>query len=398
MGVGGNVGQGSTDNTTDTKNTGTSYGTWGQNHDNQSTINYLDPDAIARQKAAYDEAIGEATGHAGESYGSASKFYGGLLGSQGYDDKTKQAASEIGNLAANEKLDEAKAAAERHAAATGNDAGSVAALTQAYGNAAQDTAQRANENQLKFFQEQQRQRELGGAGMERLLGISQAAQLGLLGQQQGLNTLRSGQTDTGTSAGTSGNTTTNEGQTHQLGSYKNQSTGAEAKDLGSSFGDILKKLFGPGSTTKPTGDTKGGGSPGGGTSPGSKTPGNPNGDPNLNPDGTTKGEADHNGLHPGDDGYGEIEPGDSVDADGNHPGDPGYNPYSDPTNELYDPSWTGEGSSPGDSVDANGNSPGDPDYDPSTDPTNPDYDPFGGGDGGDDGGGMYDPSAWEWGD
>jgi hypothetical protein len=247
-----------------------------------TNIKYLDPAAIALQKSRYGGLADTSGANAQNSYSAASGLYSSLLNSPGYDTGTKNAISAIGNAAANEKLDEGKAAAERHAAATGNDAGYTAGLSNLYGMGARDTADRANQNQLAFYQEQQRQKELGGAGMERLFGTAQGAELGALAGGNNLATLGSG-TESGGQYENSGTqygngSATNRNTMHQAGqSTQTGGTGDAANGLGNllggllgggsggkngsggGLGDLLKNLFGGGGGGQPAGAGPGGG-------------------------------------------------------------------------------------------------------------------------------------------
>lgn len=339
-------------------------------------IQYLDPNAIASQKGRYNGLLDSSAGNTADSYGKASQFYGGLLSSPGYDQGTKNAISAIGSAAANEKLDEGKAAAERHAAATGNDSGYTAGLSNLYGMGARDTADRANQNQLAFYQEAQRQKELGGAGMERLFGTAQGAQLGLLGGLNNLSTLGSG-TESGGSYQNVGSqygngSATNQNTSHQAGQTTHtggegdignainsllsggKNGGGGGGGLGNTVGDLLKKLFGggggapagmqgakqnpDGSWTLPNGNPGYGGLPYGQQNPGFTGQG---------------GYFDENGNWVDDYG-GPYDPGNNVGG-GDQPWDPyGYQGAGDPA-DWFPPEDGG--------------------YDPSLDPY---YDPFGG--------------------
>lgn len=312
-------------------------------HNGYTNINYLDPDAIAGQKGRYGSLLDKSQGDTASTFGAANQFYGGLLNSPGYDSGTKNAISAIGNAAANEKLDEGKAAAERHAAATGNDAGYTAGLSNLYGMGARDTAARANENQIAFYNEQQRQKELGGAGMERLFGTAQGAQLGLLGGLNNLSTLGSG-TESGGSYENAGSqygngSASNQNSSHQAGSSSQTGGSADAANglgnllggllgggsggsgggLGKTVGDLLKGLFG------------GGGQPGGQQGGGYK----------KNPDGSytwTNPNSGYGGLPYGEQNPGFTGQGGYFDENGNWLPD-GFNPYPDDGTNMgpFDP-------------------------------------------------------------
>lgn len=328
-------------------------------------INYLDPDAITGQKSRYGGLLDQSQGNTDSTFGAASQFYGSLLNSPGYDSGTKNAISAIGNAAANEKLDEGKAAAERHAAATGNDAGYTAGLANLYGQGARDTASRANANELAFYQEQQRQKELGGAGMERLYGTAQGAQLGLLGGLNNLSTLHSGSE--------SGGAYSNEGSQYGNGSATNRNTSHQAGQstttggsgdaangignllnsllggggsgskggLGGALGDALKSLFGGG---------KNGGQQGGSwTNPNSGYGGLPYGQQGgqFGPGFTGEnGYFDENGnwvTDPGLGNYGDLPPEDAPWDYGYEgapdPGSIDWNPWGDPEDGSYGPGY-----------------------------------------------------------
>lgn len=340
-----------------------------------TNIQYLDPNAIASQKWLYSGLLGKSQGDTADTFGKASQFYGGLLNSPGYDEGTKNAISAIGNAAANEKLDEGRANAERHAAATGNDAGYTAGLSNLYGQGAADAASRANQNQLAFYQEQQRQKELGGQGLQNLYGTAQGAQLGLLGGMNNLSTLGSGTT--------SGGQYENAGSQYGNGSATNQNTMHNASqtthtggegDAANGIGNLLQSLFGKsGSGSSGSGGGLGGalgsllgGLFGGGNSTGSllgkgladglgRMPGDPNYDPT-----TVQGVNDYNPLTTDtyDPTTGQVTHGFDPFGGGGDPGDGGY---MDPYGGDYGPQF-------------------DPTYDPSLDPY---YDPWGDGGWGD---------------
>lgn len=351
-----------------------------------TNINYLDPNAIASQKGRYNSLLDKSQGNTDSTFGAASQFYGGLLNSPGYDAGTKNAISAIGNAAANEKLDEGRAAAERHAAATGNDAGYTAGLSNLYGMGAADTASRANQNQLAFYQEQQRQKELGGAGMERLFGTAQGAQLGLLGGLNNLSTLGSGTQ--------SGGSYQNEGSQYGNGSATNQNTSHTAGqsthtggegDAANGIGNLLGGLLGGGGSGgsggglgKALGDAlKGlfGGGGGGGQQGGGGGGGQQGGWPNGGQPYTYQGNDGH--TYTNNHGVVTDETG-AVVHDPNNPNEPYWDPFEsgdpyagfgDPGDGSYgpqDPGW-------GDPGDGSYGPSFDPGYDPSLDPY---YDPF----------------------
>ena len=238
--TGTSVGSGDTNNTTNTQSqTGTqnqSYnlgntqqqggnaGTYGSN----TGINYLDPAAIAAQQGQYGAQTQQAAQNAADTYGQAYGGYSSLLNSGGYSPAVQAAMAQTANAASQQQIAQAQNAAAGHAAETGNDAGYTAGMSSATAQAANQAAERQRENTLQFAQEAERQKELGLSGMQQLTGVENAANLGLLGQAQGLNTLRSGETTAGQNTGTNFNLgsvlnqgasqglTQNQGQTNQL--------------------------------------------------------------------------------------------------------------------------------------------------------------------------------------
>ena len=387
--MGASAGKSNTDTTTENAGQSQYENSGGQEssgyNNGYTNIQYLDPSAIAGQKQYYSKLLGQSYGNTTNAFNQATGLYSSLLSSPGYDQGTKNAISAIGNAAANEKLDEGRANAERHAAATGNDAGYTAGMSNLYGMGARDTASRANENQLGFYQEAQRQKELGGAGMERLYGTAQGAQLGLLGGMNNLSSLGSGSE--------SGGSYQNEGSQYGNGSAMNNSNshqagsstqtggsgdlanglggilgalglgggGSNSKGGGNTLGDLLKNLFGGGGGSS-------GSQLGSGLRDGSgRSPSDPGYDPR-----TVQGVNDGNPstIDTYDPNTGQVtheynpDPGDVFgDPDyyepnggiyGPEPDPNWYDPYADPGDGSYGPSY-------------------DPNYDPSLDPY---YDPF----------------------
>lgn len=353
-----------------------------------TNVQYLSPQDIAAQKGRYSGLLDKSQGDTGSTFGAASQFYGGLLNSPGYDTGTKNAISAIGNAAANEKLDEGKAAAERHAAATGNDAGYTAGLSNLYGQGARDTAERANQNQLAFYQEQQRQKELGGAGTERLFGTAQGAQLGLLGGMNNLSTLGSG-TQSGGQYENSGSqygngSATNQNTMHQAG--QSTHTGGEG-DAANGLGNLLQGLFGGGSKGGSSGS---GGGLGGalGSALSSLFGGNKGGDKYATGNGQPSGQGGGPGAgqyingvwtpDPFNNGGNGMDNGHTGLIDGGGGGLPTFDPNDPSTWGEYDPYFGGNdpsGYTPYDPYADPGYDPGmyDPNYDPYNDPTfNPD--------------------------
>ena len=371
-------------------------------------INYLDPAAIAQQTQRYNRLLGTSEGNVGDAWGKTTGFYGGMLNSQGYSPEEKQAMAQTANAAADEKLAEAKNAAASHAALTGNDAGYQTGMNDAYSSAARDAGERMRENIIQFANEAERRKEIGGQGMANMYGTAQGAQLGLMGGANQNFSLGAGTNYGNQNFGIGGQFGGGQsGNWNQTQQNSQQQYGQNRRGQNADVGNGLGSLFGPnGLLGKLLGGGQGGGNKGGGGGSGPGGGGPPGGA------GPIKGThydqngdlRDQNGNLIDPETGDTINNPDSVDANGNHPGDPNYDPYSDPTNELYDPSWTGDGSTPGDSgyYDGNGDwvSPGDPNYDPTLDPTNGDYtggngdpfgngDPYGYGDGSGDGGGDW---------
>lgn len=177
----------------------------------------------------------------GQPTGGLYGWLNGLLNSTGYSDEEKNAMQQEAARATRAGAASAQEQAARHAAATGAGAGYYGTQARIGADLASSLGQQQRQNTIEFAREQERRRELGGAGMQGLYGVEAGQTAGLLGGLSGLATLRSG--ETGASTGTTRN------------QWNSQGTGVTGDDLGA-IGNFLKDLF------------KGGGGGGGGASGG----------------------------------------------------------------------------------------------------------------------------------
>lgn len=413
---------------------GTTHSTYGKSSDTggqtgDTTIKYRTPGAIDE---ASSYAKNRATGGGGMSDfllggsdygqggsvgepGGAAGFYSKAMESGGYDDATKNAITNQGLLALGAKEDAADEEMMRRGNITGNETGLYANMaSQGAANAA-TAANLMRQNQLDFWKEAQREKELGAEGSSRLLALNNAATQNAANQWGSLGSLGGGSSSTGTHYGESStegggaaNTTTQgttarqggtENANHQKTTFANQSGSGDVN--GDFLGSLLKGLGLTGGSSKPSGGSPGGNAPSG-QNPGAGRPsGNPTG-PFTNPNGSP-----NLGGMPG------YSPGYSTDANGNYiytdedgnsyawnEDTQDWDTYYSP-DEMYGP-WQGEGEDYGPWYDSSGDyQPGDefygPWYDSSGDyqPGDEFYGPWAG-----DTGGYYDPGpddSWDWG-